>query len=151
MALSELVNRMAFTVENIRGDKLGRPIGADGDGTPQAETMESLPSGRSITDIVDNLRGIELLYFGDEQAEILGLHAYLVHRGYQFATRMKSELQRSREALEAIDSPFSVAIVEDREDVELCIDVLGDLQRLIQVDLISALSLRVRFNDNDGD
>lgn len=151
MALGALVNRMGFTIENIRRDKLGRPIGADGDGTPQPETMESLPSGRSVTDMLDNLRGIEILYFSDEEDGILGLDEYLVQRGYHFSAQMAAELRRSRDALEAIDHPLSTTIVEEREDVELCIDVLGDLQRLIQVDLIAALSLRVRFNDNDGD
>ena len=149
MALSEVVNRMGFTIENIRADKLGAGIAPDG--TPQPDKLESLFSGRSIGDIDDNLRGIEQLYFGDPKLGLLGLDAYLEHRGYHLGARMRSELDSSRAALARIDLPFSVAIDSEQELVEDAIDRLELLQRLIQVDVIGALSLNVRFNDNDGD
>lgn len=149
MALSEVVNRMGFTIENIRADKLGAGIAPDG--TPQPDKLESLFSGRSIGDINDNLRGIEQLYFGDPKLGLLGLDDYLEHRGFHLGARMQSELANSRAALERIDLPFSVAIDSEQELVEDAIDRLELLQRLIQVDVIGALSLNVRFNDNDGD
>jgi predicted lipoprotein len=149
MALSEVVNRMAFTVENIRADKLGAGIAPDG--TPQPDKLESYISGRSVRDIEDNLRGIELLYFGDRKAGILALDDYLKHRGYQLGGRMKAALGQVLSALEQVDTPLSEAIVEAQDDVAAAIDELGKLQRLIQVDVIGALSLSVRFNDNDGD
>lgn len=149
MALSEIVNRMGFTIENIRADKLG--VGIAPDGTPQPDNLESLFSGRSIGDIDDNLRGIEQLYFGDPKLGLLGLDDYLQHRGFHLGERMRSELANSRAALERIDLPLSVAIDSEQDLVEDAIDRLELLQRLIQVDVIGALSLNVRFNDNDGD
>lgn len=149
MGLSEVVNRMGFTVENIRADKLGAGIAPDG--TPQPDKLESLFSGRSIGDIDDNLRGIEQLYFGDPKLGLLGLDDYLEHRGFHLGERMRSELDKSRAALDRIDLPFSVAIDSEQELVQDAIDRLELLQRLIQVDVIGALSLNVRFNDNDGD
>ena len=149
MALSEVVNRMAFTVENIRADKLQAGIGSDG--TPQPDNLESSFSGRSIDDILDNLRGIEVLYFGDTGQGIGALDAYLQHRGYTLGGRMHSALGDSRGALERVDSPLSEAIVDQQDAVHEAIETLGVLQRLIQVDMIGALSLSVRFNDNDGD
>lgn len=149
MALSEVVNRMGFTIENIRADKLGAGIAADG--TPQPDKLESQFSHRSIGDIRDNLRGIELLYFGDEAQRILALDDYLQHRGYQLGGRMKEELANSRRALGAINLPLSVAIVDEQKFVAEAIETLAGLQRLIQADVIGALSLSVRFNDNDGD
>ncbi|HEU5072590.1 MAG TPA: imelysin family protein [Polyangiaceae bacterium] len=149
MALSEVVNRMGFTVENIRADKLGAGIGPDG--TPQPELLESVFSGRSIADIHDNLTGIETLFFGDPAARVLALDDYLVHRGFHLAGRMRAELTSSRAALDRINLPLSVAIDEEQPLVREAIDRLAALQRLIQVDVIGALSLNVRFNDNDGD
>jgi predicted lipoprotein len=149
MALSEVVNRMGFTIENIRADKLGAGIAPDG--TPQPDRIESLFSGRSIEDIGDNLRGIERLYFGDPKLGLLGLDDYLEHRGFHLGGQMKSELEQSRAALERIDLPLSVAIDSEQALVHDAIERLELLQRLIQVDVIGALSLNVRFNDNDGD
>lgn len=149
MALSEVVNRMGFTLENIRADKIGAGIGPDG--TPQPERLESRFSGRSIADIRDNLRGIEVLFFGDPDAGVLALDRYLVHRGFHLAGRVRSELGSSRTALDRIDLPLSLAIENEQELVHAAVDRLAGLQRLIQVDVIGALSLNVRFNDNDGD
>ncbi|HTV20347.1 MAG TPA: imelysin family protein, partial [Polyangiaceae bacterium] len=64
-AFSEVVNRMGFTLENVRRDKLGRPLGEMTGGLAQPDVTESRFSGRSIRDILDNLAGIEVLYFGD--------------------------------------------------------------------------------------
>ena len=149
MALSEVVNRMGFTVENIRADKIGAGIAPDG--TPQPERLESLFSGQSIGDIRDNLQGIETLFFGDPRARVLALDDYLQHRGFRLAGRMRTELENSRTALERINLPLSTAIEDDQELVREAVDRLAALQRLIQVDVIGALSLSVRFNDNDGD
>ncbi len=149
MALSEVVNRMGFTVENIRADKLAAGIAPDG--TPQPDRLESLLSGRSVADIRDNLRGIETLYFGDAAARVLALDDYLLHRGFRLAGRMSSELEASRSALGRIDAPLSLAIEDEPELVQDAVERLAALQRLIQVDVIGALSLNVRFNDNDGD
>ncbi|MCA9582341.1 MAG: imelysin family protein, partial [Myxococcales bacterium] len=58
-ALGEVVNRMAFLVENIRSMKLTKPLGTEGKRSP--DTVESRFSGRSVEDIRDNLSGIATL------------------------------------------------------------------------------------------
>ena len=151
LALSEVVNRMAFTVENIRMDKLSRPLGDLTGGSPQPDKAESHLSGRSIEDIRDNLRGIELLYFGDGSAESIGLDAYARERGHDFAQAMQDELAAARAALDGIPEPLTRAILDDPDSVSQTIERLADLQRLIQVDILNALSLTPSFNDNDGD
>ena len=150
-ALSEVVNRMAFTVENIRADKLGRPLGTSSGGSPQPNKAESQFSGRSIEDIRDNLRGIELLYFGTGMADSVGLDFYAQKRGHDFAPAMRDSLSAAREALGQIPEPLTEAVVTAPIPVSAAIERLGDLQRLIQVDILNALSLTPRFNDNDGD
>ncbi len=149
MALSEMVNRMGFLVETIRADKLDAGIAANG--TPQPDKLESRFSGRSVEDIEDNLKGVELLYFGDEEGGILSLDDYLKHRGHQLAHAMRSALDSSRRAVGELDSPLSLAIQDDQPNVEHAIETLAELQRLIQVDVLGALSLSVRFSANDGD
>jgi predicted lipoprotein len=148
MALSEVVNHMAFTIEAIRGGKLA--AGITSDGRPAPERLESPYSDRSVDDILDNLRGIELLFFGDPQAGLGGLEGLLRARGRSFSAPMSEHLRTSRAALAAL-RPLTRAVADDPEGVDAAGERLAELQRVIQVDVLGALSLSVRFSDNDGD
>jgi predicted lipoprotein len=148
MALSEVVNRMAFTIEAIRGNKLEAGIASDG--RPLPDRLESQFSGRSIADIRDNLRGIELLFFGAEAQGISGLDALLQRRGHYLANSVRGALREARAQLATLD-PLTRAVSEDVQGVHVAAERLGVLQRIIQVDVLGALSLSVRFSDNDGD
>lgn len=150
-AFSELVNRMGFTVENIRRDKLGRPLGDEAGGTPAPEAAESRFSGRSVQDIRDNLDGIERLYFGDDSRELPGLRVYAAERGRDFDAPMRAALDAAHSALDAIAMPLTEAVVASPELVRNASARLSELQSLLQVDLIGALGLTLSFNDNDGD
>ncbi len=159
-AFGEIVNRMGFTLENIRAEKIGGPMGETSGGTPIPERVESRFSQRSLADIEDNLMGLEWLYFGSSAGgggagspggPFRGLDAYVRERGVAFADPFRDGLEASRRALGAIDGPLSRAVVDQREEVALASDELGELQRLIQTDIIGALGLTLNFNDNDGD
>lgn len=150
-ALSEIVNRLAFTVEDIRGDKLGRPNGEQSGGAIQPDLIESRPSARSIQDLLDVLRGVELFYFGAETPEeAVGLADYLPSEPRDFNAEMRVQLDSCREALKAID-PLEDALSESPEKITAAEDALSELQRFIQVDVVSELGFSVSFNDNDGD
>ena len=45
-ALDEWVNRVGFTLEDLRVEHLGKPVGDAAGGEPQPDTLESQPSGR---------------------------------------------------------------------------------------------------------
>lgn len=150
-AFSEMVNRMGFTIENIRRDKLGRPLGEASGGTPAPDSAESRFSGRSLADIQDNLDGIELLYYGDASRNIPGLSRYLSERGRNFDASMRTALDESRARLDAVGMPLTEAVESAPSAVVLASEQLGELQSLIQVDIIGALGLTLNFNDNDGD
>ncbi len=136
-ALSEVVNRMAFTVENIRSDKL----------SVSAEDVESRYSGRSIDDIRDNITGIERLYFSTGAS----LSSYAKERSHNFDDLMRANLETVRLALDRIPEPLTSTMASDPEAIAPSLDALTSLQRLVQVDIIGALSLAPAFNDNDGD
>jgi predicted lipoprotein len=149
-AFSEVVNRMGFTLENVRRDKLGGPLG-ETTGTPNPNVAESRFSGRSLLDIQDNLAGIEALYFGDPASNLPGLASYAAERGQNFDERFRGALSAARAALDAVDVPLTEAVTTEPDRVRDASARLGELQSLIQVDLISALGLSLSFNDNDGD
>lgn len=150
-ALGEMVNRMGFLVEHIRKDKLGRPLGATSGGVPQPEMVESRFSARSVEDIRDNLRGVERAFFGDGARAELGLESYLIWRGRDLGPLVRARLDASHTALAAIEQPLANAVTNSERAVTRASDQLGELQRALLVDVLSALSLSVGFSGNDGD
>lgn len=150
-AFSEIVNRMGFTIENVRRDKLGRPLGEMTGGVPLPNETESRFSGRAVRDILDNLSGIEVLFFGDPARSLPGVSSYAIERGENFDERFRAALDGARAALEAVNVPLGEAVNTEADRVREASERLRELQSLIQVDLISALGLSLNFNDNDGD
>lgn len=150
-AFGEIVNRMGFTLENIRNIKLGEPLGEKAGGTVQPELVESRFSGRSIADIEENLRGLQWLYFGDESRGFRGLDVYVKEQNADFDDEFRDGLSAIGSALDAIDGTLGEALVSQRSAVESISSEVGVLERLIQSDMIGALGLTVSFNDNDGD
>jgi predicted lipoprotein len=150
-AFGEVVNRMGFLLENVRKDKLGRPLGDEAGGLPLPDNAESRFSGRSLADINDNLDGLERLYFGDSSRGLPGLSRYAVERGQSFDGQVRSSIDASRAALDVIGMPLTAAVETAPDRVREASARLGELQTLFQVDIISALGLTLSFNDNDGD
>jgi predicted lipoprotein len=150
-ALGEIVNRAGYALENDRLEKLGRPLGDTADGTPQPDLCESPWSGRSREDMSDNLAGIALVYRGDAANGVGGLDEYLRYRGRELAATFEQRFGACEAALDAVALPFTQAVADDPESLRTLMSELAALQRFFQIDVISALSLSVGFNDNDGD
>jgi predicted lipoprotein len=154
-AFGQVVNRIGFTLENARSDKLGRPLG-EAAGEVQPDQSESRFSGRSIEDLNDALDGIEWLYFGgtsvrDGGASFDGLSRYATERGQALDAPIRAALTQARDALSAVGAPVHIAVVDNPAAVTQVSTQFEQLQRLFQVDLIGALGLSLSFNDNDGD
>jgi predicted lipoprotein len=153
LAFGEIVNRLVFTVENVRGEKLGAPAGTRSDGTPQPESAESRFSGRSLEDARDNLRGVEAVCLGaarDPARASLARQLSRIGRS-DLVELLEAAFASSYAALDAIPEPLTKTAVDDPAPVLAAIDELSNLQRLLQVDVIHALGLTLTFNDNDGD
>ncbi len=80
---------------------------------PQPDQVESPFSGRSLEDLRDNLRGIELLYFGSEERGLLSLDAYLLARGRHLTEAFRARLVACQDAIDAVPEPLEVAIASD--------------------------------------
>jgi predicted lipoprotein len=149
--LGEVLNRFGHTVENIRVMKLQEPLGETAE-QANSGVLESRFSGRSHEDIRDNLRGIETLYLGDGSAETFdSVQDLLISYGIDYAGVFRDHFDASMAAVDAIPEPLSGSLTKHRDAVQNAIDVLGELQRFIQVDLLGVFSLDLSFNDADGD
>jgi len=146
-ALSEVVNRLWFALEDIRKDKLGAPLGP-ATGSPQPDKAESQFAGRSLADIRDVLASIERVVFGPAGDGGLSVHPALTPARDQ---ALRGALDHAFTALAAVPEPLTQAIFDNPVAVVAASDALKDLQRVIQVDVIGAMGLNVAFNDNDGD
>lgn len=142
--LDEWVNRMFFTVEDLRFEKLGKPLGDDSGGTPLPDAAESPFSGRSLADARDALAGVRDVWEG-------GVRGFLPADSDALITNVESALTDAETALAAVPEPLTATVVDDRASVQAAQDALRVLQIALQIDLAQALSVTIAFNDNDGD
>ncbi|MEZ4372709.1 MAG: imelysin family protein [Polyangiaceae bacterium] len=154
-ALGGVIQQAAVLIEMIRGDKLGKPLGDAAGGVPQPDKCESQYSGDAMQDILHNLDGVRGLLFGraadDTQAEVLGLNAYLTRLKPELATRVRTKFDAAVASCLEVRLPLTEAVERSPALVRSAADALGELQRLIEVDVLGALAVSVGFSGNDGD
>jgi predicted lipoprotein len=147
--IDEWVNRMAFTVEDLRFEKLGKPFGDSAGGEPQPDTLESRYAARSLTDARDALLGVADVFHGSPAGT--GIVALLGEDDAALIAAFDEAFAAADAALLAIPETLETAVVDDRDTVFDAQNALRDLQVVIQVDLAAALGVTIVFNDNDGD
>ena len=149
-SLAEIVNRLGHTLENIRADKILKGLGND-IGVVQESFIESRFSHRSLQDIRNNLEGIHSVYFGVSVGQ--GIDDYLQARGYLLDEDFSSRYQRCLDAINILEQQGTLIdnMHAHPEDVLELSRVLGELQTLIQGEILGAMSLWLTFNDADGD
>lgn len=148
-ALSEVVNRMLFALDDMRSEKLAKPLGTD---SPLPDITESRFSGRAIQDLRDVLTMIETLYHGAPVEGGLGLDddPRLIARP-DVTERFDSTLAVARARLDEIPGTLGEAVVAAPEKVTAAVDALREVQVVLQTDVRALLSLNAAFNDADGD
>lgn len=144
--IDEWVNRMAFTVENIRAVKLGKPLGDSTGGELQPQLIESRFSGRALQDAQDALRGVQRVWRG----QALGLES-LVRDRPDLVQAVDAAFEGAVAALGAVPEPLSATLEVNPEAVWAAQEALRGLQVVLQVDVAQALGVSITFNDNDGD
>ncbi|MEE2787055.1 MAG: imelysin family protein [Myxococcota bacterium] len=149
IALDEWINRMGFTVENIRRIKLGTPLGDKSDDKPLADTLESRLSGRSLRDAVDALRGVQQVWTGPSDGRSPGIKALVVSES--LVTQIDGLFQGSFRQLEEIPETLETAIINHRAAIQEAQESLRLLQATLQGRLAERLGATITFNDADGD
>lgn len=147
--LAEWVNRMGFTVENIRSTKLGAPLGDSSGGEPQPDAIESRYSGRSLTDARDALAGVRDAWTGDVGGDHTGIVDLVDDAGLVTSTDALFDEAEGR--LAEVPETLEETVTLQPEIAARAQEALQALQVAIQVDLAQALGVTVAFNDNDGD
>ena len=148
--INEWVNRMAFTVENIRVEKFEKPLGDFSPDDFRPDIVESRYSNRSVDDAKDALSGLADIWYGVGGEENRnGLQ--LVVNSLQTVDIFSEALEVARQDLSVLEGPLSSLPIQQAEDLEKGLESLKTLQRIIQTDLSQATQVTIRFNDTDGD
>ena len=147
--VDEWVNRMAFTVENVRSTKLGKPVGDSSGGEPQLDAIESRYSTRSLTDARDALAGARDVWTGDVGGDHPGISDLVDDP--DLVERVDTLFDAAETRLAEVPETLEETVVLQPEVVARAQEALQALQVVLQVDVAQALGVTITFNDNDGD
>jgi predicted lipoprotein len=149
-ALSDMVNLMIAGLDAVKTRKLVKALEKSAD-TAALERIESWRSQTSLHHIRDNLRGLELGFFG-AGPEKIGLDDYVIGLERPNLVRlMRKELDEAMQALAAIELPLQRAVLEETQKVAALAKAIEQLQRRLESDIADALKVDLGFNTSDGD
>ncbi len=146
--VDEWVNRMTFTVDNIRIKKLGKPLGSGDDG-PYVDLLESPFSNRSLEDAIDALEGVRDVWTGDVGDGTFGIKDLVFDFG--IASNVDTLFDGALASLKAVPPPLRESIKKNKDAVTNAMDALYALQKAILKDVSKATGSIITFNDTDGD
>jgi len=142
---------------STRTNKLGIPTGAlTFSMTPMPMTVEAYyENDNSLAYLNASLDAFEAIYTGAGAAD-LSLADYLNaldarHGEGTLDHAIRDQIARSREAIALLNDPLSDFVVSDQQ---LALDAFSEMQALVvlwKVDMMSALSILITYQDTDGD
>lgn len=155
-SLSEIVNAINLDFEKFTRDgKIGIPLGVRSLGTPIPSKTEAFYSKYSLVLFKESIQQLKQ-YFNGESSSNIGLDDYLNHlndnnRTARLSTRINSQFDIIIQKANLITNPISIAVISEQANVQKLYDELQKIIVLLKVDLSSALSILITYQDNDGD
>lgn len=150
-ALTALVDSLVFGIEQIRHDKLERPLALD-DGERNPYRLEWWRSRSAREAIAANLTSIQRLFTAENG---FGLDDYLydVPEGRALSRDIQELVATAHKHVAGAGQPLA-DVDENTEQYEELLKAhraLEKLERLLKEDLTSKLGITLSFNANDGD
>ena len=151
-ALNALTDALFYLEKETKDMKLAVPLGLI-DCTTAAcpERVESAHAGASLDHVRANLLGFDALFAGTD--DVPGFEALLTDLGAgELADRMRSETQRAINAIDAIEMPLSVAVVQDPGAVLAVHEAVASVVRDLKTQFITTLDVEIpqrAEGDND--
>jgi predicted lipoprotein len=152
---SLLINSMVLDFEKyIRDGKVGIPVGVRSLGTPNPNKVEAYYSKKSLELLKESLLRYKSVFNGIDKsgANGLGLDDYLSHTGGgSISQNINKQLDEALQKLNELSGPLSQDVVNNKEKVK---NVYTELQKtivLLKVEMPSALSVLITYQDSDGD
>ena len=138
----------------IRDGKIGIPLGVRSLGVAKPETVEAYYYDYSIELFQESIIKFQHTFNGnsEEGMEGLGLDDYLKNEGgAEIAKSINTSLDITLSKSNQLSGPLSSEVISNKTQVE---QVYAELQKtivLLKVEMPSALSILINYQDTDGD
>lgn len=150
--IDTLVNESVFVSEFLIKTRLGKPMGTATGGVPHAELEESGPSDNSIADLRGSVESIRNMYLGTRDGTVgAGLTVLVAEQNPATDLAMQDALRAALAAIDAVPRPFATAVVQMNPALNRAVLAVREIKRLYATEIVAALGVTLRFNDNDGD
>jgi predicted lipoprotein len=151
-AVDELVNQLIFLAEDVADAQPLAALGTRDGGAPRPEAIDANRSENGLADLLDNLAGIQSVYFGAYGGrEGRGFRGVVVEISPDVEGAIGLAIRRALETAARIPAPLERAVSDDRALVERAQVRAKELMRSLEIDLVSILGTTLRFNPSDGD
>lgn len=153
-AVSMLSNEMIAELEDVSRFWIGGPLGFRDGGDPQPDLVEAFYSGTSVDKLIANVEGFQMALNGLGDSPSLADYLDFLgaeYDGVPMSEAINIQAETVITALQAIESPLQVAVIEEPGAVNVAYDEGVALLQLVKTDMASQLGITVTFSDNDGD
>ncbi len=153
-SVSNMINALNLDFEKfIRDGKVGIPLGIRSLGTPQPEKSESFFGKKSRLLLRESIAGLQSYFNGGNG---IGFDDYLNHldakHGSQLlSTKINNQFNAILEKIDGLTNPIDMAVTVNKTVVQEVYNEMQKMVVLLKVDLSSALSVLITYQDNDGD
>lgn len=156
-SVSFLVNNMSMSLESVRRERIGTPLGYVGlvsTGVVSPKLQEAYYSNYSKELILENLRKTKDLFNGGTGQ---GFDDYLnkinakFENGNPLSSEINAQFDLAIAAVNALNPDLTSALTNDNQKVEATFLEVKKLVVLIKLDMASQLGVVINYSDNDGD
>ena len=149
-AVAELVRTQVFLARSLADMRLATALGLRGGG-PDPSAVPGGLGHAGLSDLRNELLGMRDMYEGSGQEEGLGISDLIVPLSEETDRRMREGFEAALAAIDEIEGPLGVAVIERPRQVRAAYDRLADLRMTLATEVVSLLGVSVGFSDTDGD
>ena len=151
-AIDQLMNQMAFAVEEALVDQIAEPLGKKNGGVPEPEELRTPYSDDSIAEIaaiLDSSRSVYTGAFGTGTGT--GLSLLVKAKNSALDGRVLSAFASASSTCASIPPPLRTAVTLHPAEMEAAYETTRTLKSTLTTEVASLLGTTLQFNDNDGD
>lgn len=154
-SVSLMLNSMVLDFERyIRDGKVGIPLGVRSLGVENPEKVEAYYSVNSLELVIQSITAYKNVFngIGENRTDGPGFDDYLNHEGATETTsKINAQLDAVLAKLNNLSGPLSRDVVVNKNQVQEVYDEMQKTIVLLKVEMPSALSVLITYQDSDGD
>lgn len=148
--IGNLVNRMAYQMDIMKGPRIGWPFGKQSNGNMFPAKSEAYFAGFGATLAYQNMMSLKNTFMGGIKEKGISDYLLSLNKG-ALNSDVIAQFDIVLGKLEVIPEPLSQSFMNDAVKVEDAYKEIQKLLTLLKTDVSSALGVQISFMDNDGD